>query len=348
MIRPKTAFTTSGTPAGPSDAQLLSCFAQTRDAAGERAFRELLDRHGPMVLGVCRQILRHAHDADDAFQATFLVLVRSAPRIQPHASLAPWLYGVAYRTAIRARAIALRYRTGVEPPLADQGVPPEDACTIDLRPLLIEELGKLPEKYRTPIVLCHLEGKTHEEAARLLSWPVGTVSGRLSRGRQLLRARLQRRGIEAPSAAFSAAWLLGAGAPPLTTSPPTLAALAAQSVSAPVLSLTHGVLRTMLFRKLGTIAAALVLVGVISGGVWAHMSSAPARQLRAPGNPPASRVIPAPPSPSQPSADAEAQLAQNCPTECPLTAGDNDNPRPYCPISMAAHAIKGVIGYFQR
>ena len=183
------ALWTSGTLTGISDAQLLTRFAGVRDATAESAFRELVQRHGPMVMGVCRQILRHPHDADDAFQATFLVLVRKAGSIRVGESLAPWLYAVAYRTAQRARAVASRYRSGPVESLEDpMGHPASDACHFDLRPLLHEELNRLPGKYREPIVLCHLEGKTHEEAARLLHWPVGTVSGRLSRGRDLLRS----------------------------------------------------------------------------------------------------------------------------------------------------------------
>src|SRR5262245_43492778 len=202
---------TSGTLTGLSDAQLLSRFVRTRDAAGELAFGELVNRHWPMVLGVCRQILRHSHDADDAFQATFLVLVRKAHAIKAEDSLAPWLYSVAFRTAHRARANASRHRPSLEEPIENlEGSSSEAAYTLDLRPLLYQELSRLPPKYRAPIVLCHLEEKTHEEVARLLGWPIGTVSGRLSRGRQLLRARLERRGVAVPSALFSAAWLLGA------------------------------------------------------------------------------------------------------------------------------------------
>jgi RNA polymerase sigma factor (sigma-70 family) len=165
------ALWTSGSLTGISDAQLLSRFAAARDAASESAFRELVHRHGSMVMGVCRQILRHPHDADDAFQATFLVLVRKADSIRVAESLAPWLYAVAYRTARRARAVASRYRSTPVESLEDpMGHAASDSCHFDLRPLLHEELNRLPGKYRQPIVLCHLEGKTHEEAARLLHW----------------------------------------------------------------------------------------------------------------------------------------------------------------------------------
>jgi RNA polymerase sigma factor (sigma-70 family) len=277
------ALWTSGTLTGLSDAQLLSRFAETRDALGESAFRELIERHGPMVLGVCRQILRHPHDADDAFQATFLVLVRKARSIRVDKSLAPWLYAVAYRTAQRARAIAARYcPAGVEPMEEPMRSPADEAYPFDLRPLLHEELNRLPGKYREPIVLCHLQGKTHEEAARLLHWPVGTVSGRLSRGRLLLRSRLERRGVTVSSAMLSANWL--AGTPTALTLPlleSTLSTVmrfaAGQAVSTSVLSLSQGVLRTMLFNKIRTISLALLLLSAASRGVgvWAFQASPP-------------------------------------------------------------------------
>ena len=183
VVRQLDVLWTSGSLTGVSDAQILRQFAEVRDTTGESAFRELIDRHGSMVMGVCRQILRDPHDADDAFQATFLVLVCKARWIRVGESLAPWLYGVAYRTAQRARAIASRYRSTAVEQLEEAMESSSDGnCHFDLRPLLYDELNRLPSKYREPIVLCHLEGKTHEEAARPLHWPVGTVSGRLSRG----------------------------------------------------------------------------------------------------------------------------------------------------------------------
>ena len=202
----------SGTLTGLSDSQLLGRYVdgRGRDTVAEAAFRELVHRHGPMVLAVCRQLLRHRHDADDAFQATFLVLVRKARSIRVDESLAPWLCSVAYRTARRAREIAARYRpmdaVRIEEPA---GPSPDDTYHFDLRPLLHEELNRLPDKFRDVIVLCHLEGKSHEEAAQLLRWPIGTVSSRLSRGRRLLRSRLERRGLEVSPAMLSANWLAG-------------------------------------------------------------------------------------------------------------------------------------------
>jgi RNA polymerase sigma factor (sigma-70 family) len=244
-----------------------------------------------MVMGVCRQILRGPHDADDAFQATFLVLVRKAGSIRVRESLAPWLYGVAYRTAQRARANAARYRSApaeqLEEPMASSA---DDTIHFDVRPLLHEELNRLPGKYRDPIVLCHLEGKTHEEAARLLKWPIGTVSGRLSRGRDLLRSRLERRGLEVSPAALTANWL--AGTPTGVTLPlidSTVGAAfplaAAQAVSTSVLSLTEGVLNSMLLNKIKTTAFIVLLVGGVTAGagVWAIQASQSATRASQPG-----------------------------------------------------------------
>ena len=229
-----------------------------------------------MVRGVCRQFLRHSHDADDAFQATFLVLVRKARSIRVRKSLAPWLYGVAYRTALRARAAASQYREERVDEVEAIGAPADDSFQLDLRPLLHEELARLPDKYRVPIVLCHLEGKTHEQAADLLHWPIGTVSGRLSRGRELLKSRLERRGLGAPSAILCASSLYSGQSLPSSLVEATLTTAtrfaASQSVCLSVLSLTHGVLRAMFVNKLRTVSLVILLVGAMTGGVgvWAH------------------------------------------------------------------------------
>src|SRR5438067_7096191 len=180
-------------PADGSDAHLLGRFVQHRD---EEAFATLMGRHGPMVLGICRRVLRDQQDAGDVFQATFLVLVRKAASLGRPESLGNWLYGVAYRIALQARAGAARWRA-LERQVANVPAPePVDEKVWDeLRPLLDEEINRLPEKYRAPVVLCYLEGKTYAEAARLLGWTKGTVSGRLARARDLLRPRLARRGL---------------------------------------------------------------------------------------------------------------------------------------------------------
>src|SRR5262249_26019760 len=150
-------------------------------------------RHGPMVLGVCRRVLDHAHDAEDAFQATFLVLARKAASIVARDTVGNWLYGVAYRTAHKARVAAARRRLK-ERQMSRPEALDEDVWR-ELRPVLDQELNRLPEKYREPVILCDLEGQTRKEAARRLGWPEGTLSGRLSRARVLLAKRLARHGL---------------------------------------------------------------------------------------------------------------------------------------------------------
>ena len=188
--------------AGLTDGQLLEDYISRRD---EAAFAALVRRHGPMVWGVCRRVLRNHHDAEDAFQATFLVLVRKAASIASRELLANWLYGVAHQTALKARATAAK-RKGRERQVTEM---PEPAVTEqdlwrDLQPLLDEELSRLPDKYRVVIVLCDLEGKTRKEAARQLGCPEGTVAGRLARARTMLAKRLARRGLALSGGALAA------------------------------------------------------------------------------------------------------------------------------------------------
>lgn len=175
------------------DDKLLSRFFQDHDDA---AFAAILERHGPLVYGVCQRVLSDANDAEDAFQATFLVLVRKGGTLRDPGRLAAWLYGVAQRTARKVRAkTALRTRS--ERQAGD--IPVETAAsdmTLDeLRAILDEEISQLPQKYSLPLVLCYLEGKTNAEAATQLGWPEGSMSRRLSRARDLLRSRLARRGL---------------------------------------------------------------------------------------------------------------------------------------------------------
>src|SRR6516162_9346141 len=196
-------------PAGESaltDGQLLARFLATRD---EAAFAALVRRHGPMVLGVCRRVLRHTQDAEDAFQATFLVFARKAASIRKHESLGSWLHGVARHTAQRLKAKTAR-RTTYEHRLAGQpaGDSIDDLTWRELRGVLDEELHRLPEKYRSPLVLCYLEGKTQDEAARQLDWSKGTFRRRLEQGRDALGRRLTRRGL-ALSAVLSVPLLAG-------------------------------------------------------------------------------------------------------------------------------------------
>jgi RNA polymerase sigma factor (sigma-70 family) len=174
-----------------SDGQLLSRFTRFRD---ESAFAALVHRHGPMVLGVCRRVLRHTHDAEDAFQATFLVLAQKAGSLARPSLLAAWLHGVAYRTALHARARAVlgaeRERKAASMFAAASE---SDTTWGELRDGLDEELQGLPEFYRAPLVLCYLQGKTNVEAAALLGWPPGSMSARLNRARAMLRDRLASR-----------------------------------------------------------------------------------------------------------------------------------------------------------
>jgi RNA polymerase sigma factor (sigma-70 family) len=181
-----------------TDSQLLDCFVKERDSA---AFRSLVDRHGPAVLQVCRGVLHDPHAAEDAFQATFLVLVRKAPSIKDPELLGGWLRGVAYRTAVQARCHAARRRV-IERTRADMS-PIEhfhDELAPELRQMIREELDRLPDSYCQALTLCYMEGLTHQEAASRLGWPVGTVKVRLLRGRRLLRERLDRRGASLGSA----------------------------------------------------------------------------------------------------------------------------------------------------
>jgi RNA polymerase sigma factor (sigma-70 family) len=181
-----------------TDRQLLKDFTDRKD---EEAFAELVRKHGPMVLGVCRRMLRNQQDAEDTFQATFLVLARKAGSVRNPEALPNWLYGVATRLAIRSR----RRRTREEPLLEPSAVADRAGRAKDeLEPVLHEEIGLLPDKFRIPVILCYLDGKTNEEAALHIGCPAGTVFSRLARARKRLRDRLARRGLIVSSGLFSA------------------------------------------------------------------------------------------------------------------------------------------------
>ena len=193
-----------GTSIGSTEGELLERFVTGRD---EAAFEALVARHGPMVLGVCRQLLRDPNDVDDAFQATFLVLVRKAGTLRRCDLLGNWLYGVAYRVAARARELVSpadgsgRFGQDAVENVGRRGCRRRSGLRshapreLEPAPWLHQEVSHLPEKYRVPIVLCYFEGLTHDEAATRLGWPLGTVKGRLARARDLLRRRLTRRGV---------------------------------------------------------------------------------------------------------------------------------------------------------
>jgi RND family efflux transporter MFP subunit len=271
-----------------TDGQLLERFATDRGEAAELAFAALVERHGPMVLRVCRGVLGDAHEAQDAFQATFLVLVKRARRLWVRDSLGPWLHQVAYRTASCDRAAAAR-RSRLErrAAMTVREAPPER--DFDLERLLHEEIERLPERYRVPVVLCDLEGQTHEQAARHLGWPVGTIKSRLSRARERLRARLLRRGVGADAGPLAVAGLFKA---PSLTIPPALldattaaaaryAAIGSAARGSAVL-LAEGVLRTMSMTQWWKVATVLLVAGATASGVeWLGGGIGPGAQVPA-------------------------------------------------------------------
>jgi RNA polymerase sigma factor (sigma-70 family) len=257
--------------AGLTDGQLLESFVRSTD---ESAFEVLVRRHGPMVLGVCRRVLGNVHDAEDAFQATFLVLARKAGSILPRERVASWLYGVAHRTARKARTMTAR-RSVRERQVAHmpepEAVEPDNSWR-ELQPLFDQELSRLPDRYRDPVVLCDLEGKSGREAARQLGCPEGTVASRLSRGRDLLRRRLARHGLtvasgslaallaqQAASAAIPAALVISTVKAAARTA---AGGVATAAVSAQVAALTEGVLKAMFSSHVKKMTA-LFLVAVL-------------------------------------------------------------------------------------
>ena len=280
-----------GTVAGLTDVQLLDRFLNDVEAAAEASFTALVRRHGPMVLRVCRGELRDLHAAEDAFQATFLILARRARSIRDRASLASWLYGVARRVARRARRdrdrrTARERRSAVmrDDPARHAYEPP------DLMPEVQEEVDRLPERYRSPIVLCYLEGLTHEEAAFQLRIPPGTVKTRLSRGRERLRVRLMHRGL-APAliaSVLAAPTRAGVPAPLLEITVKAaigIATFRSVGVAASVSALVQGVLRAMLIHKLRTVAALLAasMTAIVTSLVLVSAFSTPAQSQQEPG-----------------------------------------------------------------
>ena len=274
---------------GLNDGQLLERYLARHDDA---AFEALVRRHGPMVLGVCRRRLRNPSDIEDAFQATFLILVRKAPGIRDRGLLCNWLYGVADRVARRAQVNTLRRRDREFATLtAELAVDREAAVTTDIGPELDCELKRLPAKYRAPLILCYLEGHTHDGASEVLKCPVGTVRSRLARGRDLLRRRLERRGF-AP-----ALMTLGDGSPhfldflietvPTAWIPRTVTlagracsqSLLKSAAGVPAVALAQGVLTTMKMMQFQWIGIAFLATSLPVGtalGVRYAAAQAPA------------------------------------------------------------------------
>lgn len=253
-----------------TDRGLLDRYVVDHD---EGAFAQLVARHGPLVLGVCRRVLGNAQDAEDAFQATFIVLSKKASSIRNLDSLSSWLHGVAIRIALKAKSLAgnrrVRERKAAE--MTPAAAPESAEALPQLRPVLDEALGGLPDKYRAPLVLCYLEGKTNEGAARELGWPVGTMSRRLEKARDLLRGRLAGRGVALTSSVLLV--LLAEKAAFAASVPPALAASAANvafltaageaAVSGSVALLVKGALKSFVAVQMKVAAAVVLSVGLV-------------------------------------------------------------------------------------
>ncbi len=265
------------TPAERSDTELLRSFIERRE---EAAFTALLTRHGGLVMSVCRRILPRRQDAEDAFQATFLALVRQAGSIRHTEAVGSWLYRVAYRIALKAGSdMARRSSEERKTVRAPQAATSTEAALRELQALVDEEVRRLPEKYRAPFLLCCVEGKTRSEAARELGWKEGSVGGRVAEARRRLQYRLARRGVS-----LSVALCMAALAPRAEAALPRLlleatrkAALQAVAgsttggaISAPVAALVQGINPTMCIAKTKIVAALVVLLGVLTTGVLTH------------------------------------------------------------------------------
>jgi RNA polymerase sigma factor (sigma-70 family) len=304
--------------AGLTDGQLLEDYISRRD---EAALAALVRRHGAMVWGVCQRVLRNYHDAEDAFQATFLVLVRKAASIASAELVANWLFGVAHQTALKARATAAKSGAR-ERQVTQMPEPPASEPDLwnDVQLLLDHELSRLTDKYRVAIVLCDLEGKTRKEVARQLGVPEGTVGARLARGRALLAKRLARHGLAVSGGALGAMLAQNAAAACVPSSVVSITiqaalffaarqAAATVMVSARVAALTQGVLKTMVSTKLRTALAVVLVVGLVGfGHTWVTYYSAAGQPAKAAANA-APDPKPAAAAPRTASAPAPAELS---------------------------------------
>ncbi len=276
-----------------SDAELLAIFARRDDGSSEAAFESLVNRHGPMVLGVCRRILGDSHAADDAFQAVFLVLARRAPSVRVDDSLGRWLYGVTVRVARRARADVRSERTRLRPlDGIDPASPTPSDRPDDLRSMIDEEIARLPAHYRSAVVLCYLEGLSQEQAARRLRCPIRTVESRLRRARERLKPAMVRRGL-APSGGAMAAALIRSDLPR------SLAILAqkniAGTVPVAVAALSGPTLRSLVMYRILRLGIILATMGATGAGLaagWQAASPPVAEQAKpaAPNRPTASEA----------------------------------------------------------
>lgn len=279
-----------GRVAAQPDGELLERFRSDAGDASELAFSALVERHGLMVLNTCRRILRDSHEAEDAFQATFLILVFKKRSVWIEDSLGPWLHRVAYRVATQAKIAADRRRKGqagtIEIPVESGDV----EARAELEAILHEEIDRLPDRYRRPVVLCDLEGLSYDEAARSMARPIGTVKSRLYRGRERLRERLTRRGITptiAVTGSLVSSELVSAAIPEAVRSSLVLAAsrlatgriMMAGVTSPSVLNLVKGAVRTMSHSKVLGVGGLLLAVGMVTVG----FGQLPKREASQPG-----------------------------------------------------------------
>ena len=262
-----------GTTRELTDGQLLERFAAGDGETAELAFGALLERHGPMVMRVCRSKLIDSHDAQDAFQATFLVLVKKARGLWVRDSIGPWLHQVAYRTALCAR-LAVGHRRRHEQGASNLRTELQVERHDDLESVLHEEIERLPARFRSPLILCDLEGRSHEQAARHLGWPVGTVKSRQARGRDRLRDRLRRRGLAPDAGVFVAALRFDRMSPLVS---PALVTSTIQSavqldssrvfISGFAASLAQGVLNSMNYARWLKVASVFLFLAATTSGV---------------------------------------------------------------------------------
>jgi RNA polymerase sigma factor (sigma-70 family) len=272
----------AGTAVGLTDGQLLECFATRGGDASELAIATLVDRHGPMILRTCRAILQDEDAAWDAFQATFLILARRGGSLWVHDSIGPWLHRVARHAAIRARRDESRRRIIERNAARAAERPPHEPADADTSAILHAELDRLPERYRVPLVLCDLEGRTHEDVARHLGCPAGTVKSRLSRARERLRDRLARRGL-APGSAVGGMIRL-----PLPAGLAESATRAAMRLAPPTTAgIAGGVLKSLFLAQLRTVAMKASVGITIGIGLFLLGSGTSARPQRAPQSQPA-------------------------------------------------------------
>ena len=297
VLQPLNRLFNRGTVAALGERALLERFVFERD---EAAFEAIVTRHGPMVLGICRRGLDDPHDVEDAFQATFLVLVLKAGSLRDREQLAPWLFGVARKVTARARSRSIlrrgREQNGGEALAVVVGPADGAAERGELRSALDEEIGRLPEKYRAPVIHCYLEGLTHDEAALRLRCPVGTVRSRLSWARQRLRERLDRRGL-APAGLLAGPGPLPTLAVPAALTESTVAAASGTSAittAAGAAALAKGVTTAMFFKNLTLTASFLATAGLLTTGaaVIAHQGIGASAGVSADAPPPASAERP--------------------------------------------------------